>query len=93
MNQQTQDIYCVWLLLTFRFNKKKKIIIILLLSSYQHTLTFDRTNVPKEVMSLPDYPFEAEDLLSSASHEIIQQYLYNYSVAFGVYPIIKVLLL
>lgn len=55
--------------------------------TYTLACTLDRIQIPKEI---PDYPFEDQSLPSYVSHEIIHQYLYNYSVAFGVYPTIKV---
>ncbi|XP_053703587.1 uncharacterized protein LOC128748664 [Synchiropus splendidus] len=47
-----------------------------------------RTNLPKEVMMFPDFPFE-EKLSSFLPHEEVQRYLQSYCQNFGIRPHIR----
>ena len=50
-----------------------------------------RTNLPKEVMSYPDFPFD-EKLDKFLSADDVMQYLHQYADAFNLRPLIKVIL-
>ncbi|KAM4726515.1 uncharacterized protein FYW61_012316 isoform 2-T3 [Anableps anableps] len=47
-----------------------------------------RTNLPKEVMMFPDFPFDPE-LRSFLSHREVQQYLERYCESFRIWPHIR----
>lgn len=49
-----------------------------------------RTNLPKEVMMFPDFPFDAH-LPSFLPHQSVQNYLERYCTNFAITPHIKVL--
>lgn len=48
-----------------------------------------RTNLPKEVMSFPDFPFD-EGLDKFLTADEVLQYLHKYADAFNLRPLIKV---
>ena len=48
------------------------------------------TNLPKEVMAFPDFPFPS-DLSSYISHWDVLTYLQKYVISFNLHPFIKVL--
>ncbi|XP_008549159.1 uncharacterized protein LOC103572356 [Microplitis demolitor] len=48
-----------------------------------------RTNLPKEIMQIPDFPFKDEDGPSFVHHSVIRQYLQDYTQHFNLYPYIK----
>ena len=50
---------------------------------------FFRTNFPRMLMSLPDYPI-IEDGARVATHNELHDYLKNYTKAFNLLPYIKV---
>ncbi|KAK6185960.1 hypothetical protein SNE40_008086 [Patella caerulea] len=47
-----------------------------------------RTNLPKEVMAFPDFPFD-KNLPSFVRHEDVLKYLEDYAEHFDLYPFIK----
>ncbi|XP_011305643.1 flavin-containing monooxygenase FMO GS-OX-like 7 isoform X2 [Fopius arisanus] len=47
------------------------------------------TNLPKEIMQIPDFPLKVEDTRSFVSHRVIKQYLEDYTQHFNIYPFIK----
>lgn len=49
----------------------------------------DRTNLPKEVMMFPDFPFEPQ-LSSFLPHQEVQRYLERYCQSHGIRPHIRV---
>jgi cation diffusion facilitator CzcD-associated flavoprotein CzcO len=49
-----------------------------------------RTNLPKEFMSFPDFPFK-EELDKFLSADEVLQYLHQYADAFNLRPLIKVI--
>jgi cation diffusion facilitator CzcD-associated flavoprotein CzcO len=53
-------------------------------------LIFHRTNIPKEIMQIPDFPFRDPGGSSFPSHTIIREYLMNYAEHFNLYSYIKV---
>lgn len=48
-----------------------------------------RTNIPKEVMQIPDFPFQDPDGSSFPSHNVIREYLRAYAEHFNLYPHVK----
>ncbi|XP_066603057.1 uncharacterized protein [Prorops nasuta] len=48
-----------------------------------------RTNLPKEIMQIPDFPFEDPNGASFAHHSVIRQYLFDYAKHFNLYAHIK----
>lgn len=48
-----------------------------------------RTNLPKEIMEIPDFPFEDRQGPSFVHHSVIRQYLLDYTKHFNLYPHIK----
>ncbi|XP_012271470.1 flavin-containing monooxygenase FMO GS-OX-like 4 [Orussus abietinus] len=48
-----------------------------------------RTNLPKEVMQIPDYPFKELEGPSFVHHSVIREYLFGYAKHFNLYPHIK----
>ncbi|KYQ51849.1 Flavin-containing monooxygenase FMO GS-OX-like 3 [Trachymyrmex zeteki] len=48
-----------------------------------------RTNIPKEVMAIPDFPFQDLDVPSFVHHSLIKKYLMSYAKHFNLYPYIK----
>ncbi|KAL6255753.1 hypothetical protein P5V15_012996 [Pogonomyrmex californicus] len=48
-----------------------------------------RTNIPKEIMALPDFPFQDSDGPSFIHHTAIREYLLSYAKHFNLYPYIK----
>ena len=49
---------------------------------------FSRTNLPKEVMAFPDFPFPSE-WTSFLSHQQVLKYLENYTSHFDLYKYIQ----
>lgn len=49
-----------------------------------------RTNLPKEIMQIPDFPFRNQGGPSFVHHSVIRQYLLDYAKHFNLYPYIKV---
>lgn len=49
-----------------------------------------RTNLPKEIMQIPDFPFQDQDGPSFVHHSVIRQYLLDYAQHFNLYPHIKI---
>lgn len=49
-----------------------------------------RTNIPKEVMQIPDFPFQIQEGPSFVHHSVIREYLLDYAKHFNLYPYIKV---
>ncbi|XP_076056876.1 uncharacterized protein LOC143034552 isoform X2 [Oratosquilla oratoria] len=47
-----------------------------------------RTNLPKEIMAFPDFPFKDEES-SFVKHTSVLQYLQDYANHFNIYPYIK----
>ncbi|KYM80459.1 Flavin-containing monooxygenase FMO GS-OX-like 3 [Atta colombica] len=48
-----------------------------------------RTNIPKEVMAIPDFPFQDLGGPSFIHHSLIKKYLMSYAKHFNLYPYIK----
>ncbi|KAL6444927.1 hypothetical protein ACFW04_002140 [Cataglyphis niger] len=48
-----------------------------------------RTNIPKEIMQIPDFPFQNQEGPSFAHHSVIREYLLDYAKQFNLYPYIK----
>ncbi|EGI64167.1 PREDICTED: flavin-containing monooxygenase FMO GS-OX-like 3 isoform X1 [Acromyrmex echinatior] len=48
-----------------------------------------RTNIPKEIMAIPDFPFQDLDGPSFIHHSLIKKYLMSYAKHFNLYPYIK----
>lgn len=48
-----------------------------------------RTNLPKEIMQIPDFPFEDPEGPSFVHHSVIRQYLFDYAKHFNLYPHMK----
>ncbi|KAK4309372.1 hypothetical protein Pmani_018989 [Petrolisthes manimaculis] len=48
-----------------------------------------RTNLPKEVMAFPDFPFPSEDDTSFVHHTTVSNYLNRYATHFNLLPHIK----
>ncbi|XP_019701036.1 flavin-containing monooxygenase FMO GS-OX3 isoform X2 [Harpegnathos saltator] len=48
-----------------------------------------RTNIPKELMQIPDFPFEDQDGPSFIHHSAIRLYILKYADHFNLYPYIK----
>ncbi|XP_043462320.1 flavin-containing monooxygenase FMO GS-OX-like 2 [Leptopilina heterotoma] len=49
-----------------------------------------RTNLPKEIMQIPDFPFkDSEGLPSFVHHSVIRQYLVDYAKHFNLHPHMK----
>ncbi|KAK0092882.1 hypothetical protein PV326_000380 [Microctonus aethiopoides] len=48
-----------------------------------------RTNLPKEIMQIQDFPFKDQDGPSFVHHSTIRQYLQDYTQHFNLYPYIK----
>lgn len=48
-----------------------------------------RTNIPKEIMAIPDFPFKNPDGPSFVHHSMIREYLTSYAKHFNLYPYIK----
>ncbi|KAH0569046.1 flavin-containing monooxygenase FMO GS-OX3-like [Cotesia glomerata] len=48
-----------------------------------------RTNLPKEIMQIPDFPFKNEDGPSFVHHSVIRQYLQDYAQHFNLFAHIK----
>ncbi|XP_063988491.1 senecionine N-oxygenase-like [Diachasmimorpha longicaudata] len=48
-----------------------------------------KTNVPKEIMTMPDFPFPKVTGPSYVHHSVIKKYLQNYTRHFGLYRHIK----
>ncbi|KAL0113885.1 hypothetical protein PUN28_011312 [Cardiocondyla obscurior] len=48
-----------------------------------------RTNIPKEIMALPDFPFQNVDGPSFTHHSMIREYLMAYAKHFNLHPYIK----
>lgn len=57
--------------------------------SHAHMLSVFRTNLPKEVMMFPDFPFDSH-LPSFLTHWDIQRYLEQYCKSHDITPHIKV---
>lgn len=51
---------------------------------------FNRTNLPKEVMAFPDFPFSDCEGKSFIHHTQVLQYLKDYAENFNLYKHIKV---
>ncbi|XP_032679396.1 flavin-containing monooxygenase FMO GS-OX-like 3 isoform X2 [Odontomachus brunneus] len=47
------------------------------------------TNIPKEVMQIPDFPFKDQNSPSFIHHSVIRQYLLEYADHFNLHPYIK----
>jgi thioredoxin reductase len=49
-----------------------------------------RTNLPRQVMAFPDFPFEYENCESNSfpSHEMVLEYLKQYALSFNLIPLI-----
>lgn len=62
--------------------------ILILISGFY--VSFFRTNLPKEVMAFPDFPFPEGDE-SFLHHSEVQKYLEDYAQHFDLYPHIKVI--
>lgn len=54
---------------------------------------FYRTNLPKEVMGFPDYPFPSDREESYIHHSDVLKYLENYAEEFNLYQCIQVCIL
>ncbi|KAJ8673103.1 hypothetical protein QAD02_004364 [Eretmocerus hayati] len=48
-----------------------------------------KTNLPKEIMQIPDFPFKDTGGPSFVHHSVIRQYLLDYTKHFNLYPHIK----
>ncbi|KAL7296274.1 hypothetical protein TKK_0010510 [Trichogramma kaykai] len=48
-----------------------------------------RTNLPKEIMQIPDFPFAEKKGPSFVHHSVIRQYLEDYAQHFKLYPHVK----
>ncbi|XP_051154859.1 uncharacterized protein LOC127277617 isoform X2 [Leptopilina boulardi] len=48
-----------------------------------------RTNLPKEIMQIPDFPFKDTEGSSFVHHSVIRQYLVDYAKHFNLHPHIK----
>ncbi|XP_058799319.1 uncharacterized protein LOC131668865 [Phymastichus coffea] len=48
-----------------------------------------RTNLPKEIMQIPDFPFDDEEGPSFVHHSVIRKYLLDYTAHFNLLPHIK----
>lgn len=48
-----------------------------------------RTNIPKEVMQIPDFPYQNQEGPSFVHHSVIREYLLDYAKHFNLYPYIK----
>nr|XP_012216802.1 PREDICTED: flavin-containing monooxygenase FMO GS-OX-like 3 [Linepithema humile]XP_012216803.1 PREDICTED: flavin-containing monooxygenase FMO GS-OX-like 3 [Linepithema humile] len=48
-----------------------------------------KTNIPKEVMQIPDFPFRNQGGPSFVHHSVIRQYLLDYARHFNLYPYVK----
>ncbi|XP_076162737.1 uncharacterized protein LOC143144323 isoform X2 [Ptiloglossa arizonensis] len=48
-----------------------------------------RTNLPREVMQIPDFSMKDDDGPSFVHHSVIREYLGNYAKHFNLYPYIK----
>ncbi|XP_046493273.1 uncharacterized protein [Neodiprion pinetum] len=48
-----------------------------------------RTNVPKEIMQIPDFPFQDQDGPSFVHHSVVRNYLLSYTEHFNLFPHIK----
>lgn len=48
-----------------------------------------RTNLPREIMQIPDFPMKEDDGSSFVHHSIIREYLWDYAKHFNLYPHIK----
>lgn len=54
---------------------------------------FCRTNLPKEIMGFPDFPFSSDKEESFLHHTDVLKYLENYADNFNLYQCIKVCIL
>lgn len=50
-----------------------------------------RTNLPREIMQIPDFPMKEDEGSSFVHHSIIREYLWDYAKHFNLYPHIKVI--
>ncbi|EZA46628.1 Flavin-containing monooxygenase FMO GS-OX-like protein [Ooceraea biroi] len=83
MFEQTDDIGGTWVYTDeTHFDKHG----LLIHSSMYKNL---RTNIPKEVMQIPDFPFRDPDAPSFPSHTVIREYLMDYAEHFNLRPHIK----
>ncbi|XP_020280047.1 flavin-containing monooxygenase FMO GS-OX-like 4 [Pseudomyrmex gracilis] len=48
-----------------------------------------KTNLPKEVMQIPDFPFRDQEGPSFVHHSVIREYLLDYANHFDLHPYIK----
>ncbi|XP_046745134.1 flavin-containing monooxygenase FMO GS-OX3-like isoform X2 [Diprion similis] len=48
-----------------------------------------KTNVPKEIMQIPDFPFKDQDGPSFVHHSVVRHYLWSYTKHFNLFPHIK----
>ncbi|KYN06006.1 PREDICTED: flavin-containing monooxygenase FMO GS-OX-like 3 [Cyphomyrmex costatus] len=48
-----------------------------------------RTNIPKEIMAIPDFPFQDLGGPSFVHHSVIRKYLMSYAKHFNLYPYVK----
>lgn len=55
--------------------------------------TLCRTNLPKESMAFPDFPFEDRDGRSFVHHTEVLRYLVDYAKYYDIYKYIKVSML
>lgn len=49
-----------------------------------------RTNLPREIMQIPDFPMKEDEGSSFVHHSVIREYLWDYAKHFNLYPHIKV---
>ena len=49
-----------------------------------------RTNLPREIMQIPDFPMTHDEGPSFVHHSVIREYLSDYVKHFNLYPHIKV---
>ncbi|OAD59924.1 Flavin-containing monooxygenase FMO GS-OX-like 3 [Eufriesea mexicana] len=48
-----------------------------------------RTNLPREIMQIPDFPMKHDEGPSFVHHSVIREYLWDYAKHFNLYPHIK----
>ncbi|XP_054014547.1 uncharacterized protein LOC128895721 isoform X1 [Hylaeus anthracinus] len=48
-----------------------------------------RTNLPREIMQIPDFPMKDDEGPSFVHHSVIREYLWDYAKHFNLYPHIK----
>lgn len=75
-----------------KFNRRARVWLMLIIINFKKKILFShfRTNLPKEVMQIPDFPFRDQEGPSFVHHSVIREYLLDYANHFDLHPYIKV---